>query len=149
MILLSVRDRIHINEWKGISWPFWSNFQTCIAVKVICFVKDLRMLLESWVQTARCGTGFVPGPTARLYSAWLRTQGPKQPTGSSKGWLFLREEKPSSKAGTGFINRGTDPQYQKKKSKTGQVAANGSRSPGLDKSVMQKQLRNQTRQLSL
>lgn len=49
--------------------------------------------------------------------------------GAARTGCSIREGEPGSKAGRGFISKGTDLQYLKKKSKAGLVAAISSKSP--------------------
>ena len=67
-------------------------------------------------------------PEARLLGAWLRKVQENQ-QGAARAGCSIREGEPGSKAGRGFISKGTDLQYLKKKSKAGLVAAISSKSP--------------------
>lgn len=71
-------------------------------------------------------------PKVRFHGAWLKAQeGPKQPTESSKGWLFHKGKGARYQGRQRLHQQGhsTDPQYLKKKSKAVLVAATRSKSP--------------------
>ena len=61
-----------------------------------------------------------------LGSGLKKVQGNQQ--GAARAGCSIREGEPGSKAGRGFISKGADPQYLKKKSKAGLVAAIRSKS---------------------
>lgn len=94
---------------------------------IICFVKDLgnavrTLKIDCEVREMFC-TAQRPGSTV-LGSGLRKVQGNQQ--GAARTGCSIREEQPGdesdSKAGRGFIGKGTDPQDLNKKSKADLVA---------------------------